>query len=81
LLLRNAREVERVHELAFGLPDVKRRCPRVMGESGGSCGRFEDGADQALELAVHGGVAEWFPKTDKSGHRTQLLPVELRFII
>ena len=27
LLLGDAGEVERVHELALGLPDVKRRCP------------------------------------------------------
>src|SRR5207247_8790271 len=52
-LLRYAGEVERIHELAFGLPDIKRRCPHVVGESAGAGGRFEHGLDQPLELAVH----------------------------
>src|SRR4029077_21042516 len=38
LLLRYSGEVKRIHELALGLPDVKRRCPCVARETG-SAGR------------------------------------------
>jgi hypothetical protein len=51
----------------------------VVGESDGAGGRFEEGLDQPLELAIHGDVPYRFPKADKSGHRTQLLPIEKSF--
>src|SRR5438477_12391027 len=64
LVLRDARQVERVDELAVGLPRIERRHPRP----GLAAVAFEEAAHEPAELVVHrGDLAERVP-ANKCGH-------------